>query len=155
MGEVIHKPRHFWTAGRNRVRDVFKLAYLFAFELAADQAVEIIVRPVRSRRTLLQNAKLWSMLADIARQVEWPVNGVMQLLDAEDWKALMTAACRQEIRMAAGIGGGVVMLGVSTRRMTVAEMGDLIEFMYSFGADKGVNWTEPRGEMPEQWEAAA
>jgi hypothetical protein len=155
MGEVIHKPRHFWTAGRNRVRDVFKLAYLFAFELAADQAVEIIVRPVKSRRTLLQNAKLWSMLADIARQVEWPVNGVMQHLDAEDWKALMTAACRQEIRMAAGIGGGVVMLGVSTRRMTVAEMGDLIEFMYSFGADKGVRWGEPKDEMPEQWEAAA
>jgi hypothetical protein len=155
MGEVIHKPRHFWTAGRNRVRDVFKLAYLFAFELAADQAVEIIVRPVKSRRTLLQNAKLWSMLADIARQVEWPVNGVMQRLDAEDWKALMTAACRQEIRMAAGIGGGVVMLGVSTRRMTVAEMGDLIEFMYSFGAERGVAWREPKDEMPEQWEAAA
>lgn len=58
MGDVIHKPRHFWTAGRNRVRDVFKLAYLFAFELAADQAVEIIVRPVKSRRTLQQNAKL-------------------------------------------------------------------------------------------------
>lgn len=155
MGEVIHKPRHFWTAGRNRVRDVFKLAYLFAFELSAESAVEIIVRPVKSRRTLLQNAKLWSMLADIARQVEWPVNGVMQLLDAEDWKALMTAACRQEIRMAAGIGGGVVMLGVSTRRMTVAEMGDLIEFMYSFGAEKGVEWREPKEEMPEQWEAAA
>jgi hypothetical protein len=155
MGDVIHKPRHFWTAGRNRVRDVFKLAYLFAFELAADQAVEIIVRPVKSRRTLLQNAKLWSMLADIARQVEWPVNGVMQRLDSEGWKALMTAACRQEVRMAAGIGGGVVMLGVSTRRMTVAEMGDLIEFMYSFGADKGVIWTEPKEQMPEQWEAAA
>lgn len=155
MGEVIHKPRHFWTAGRNRVRDVFKLAYLFAFELSAESAVEIIVRPVKSRRTLLQNAKLWSMLADIARQVEWPVNGVMQHLDAEDWKALMTAACRQEIRMAAGIGGGVVMLGVSTRRMTVAEMGDLIEFMYSFGAERGVEWREPKDEMPEQWEAAA
>lgn len=155
MGNVIYKPRHYWAAGRQRVRDVAKLAYLFAFELAADQAVEIIVRPVKSRRTLLQNAKLWSMLADIARQVEWPVNGVMQLLDAEDWKALMTAACRQEIRMAAGIGGGVVMLGVSTRRMTVAEMGDLIEFMYSFGAEKGVEWREPKDEMPEQWEAAA
>lgn len=155
MGNVIYKPRHYWAAGRQRVRDVAKLAYLFAFELAADQAVEIIVRPVKSRRTLLQNAKLWSMLADIARQVEWPVNGVMQHLDAEDWKALMTAACRQEIRMAAGIGGGVVMLGVSTRRMTVAEMGDLIEFMYSFGAEKGVEWREPKDEMPEQWEAAA
>lgn len=155
MGDVIHKPRHFWAAGRQRIRDVGRLAYLFAFELAAEGAVEIIVRPVRSRRTLQQNAKLWSMLGDIARQVQWPVNGVMQYLDSEDWKSLVTAAARHEVRMAAGLTGGVVMLGVSTRRMTVAEMGDVIEFMYSFGAERGVVWSEPREEMPEQWEAAA
>ncbi|WP_288082884.1 recombination protein NinB [Pseudomonas sp.] len=155
MGDVIRKPRHFWTAGTSRVRDVCRLAYLFATELAAEGAVEIIVRPVKSRRTLQQNAKLWAMLGDIARQVQWPVNGVMQYLDAEDWKALVTAAARQEVRMAAGLTGGVVMLGISTKRMTVAELGDVIEFMYSFGADKGVVWSEPRGQMPEQWEAAA
>ncbi len=95
------------------------------------------------------------MLGDISRQVEWPVNGVMQKLDSEDWKALMTAAARQEIRMAQGINGGVVMLGESTKRMTVAELGDVIECMYVFGAEKGVTWSEPKGKMPEQWEAAA
>ncbi|MNP45739.1 NinB protein [compost metagenome] len=57
--------------------------------------------------------------------------------------------------MAAGISGGVVMLGVSTKRMTVAELGDLIEFMYAFGAERGVAWKEPKGQMPEQWEDAA
>ncbi|MGF6154001.1 recombination protein NinB [Pseudomonas fluorescens] len=154
MSNIIFKPRHFWAAGKNRIRDVFKVAYLFAFELSAESAVEIIVRPVKSRRTLEQNAKLWAMLGDISRQVEWPVNGVMHKLDSEDWKALMTAAARQEIRMAQGINGGVVMLGVSTKRMTVAELGDVIECMYAFGADKGVIWSEPKGQMPEQWEAA-
>jgi hypothetical protein len=39
--------------------------------------------------------------------------------------------------------------------MTVGELGELIEFMYSFGAERGVVWTEPKGKMPEQWEAAA
>ncbi len=155
MSNVIHKPRHFWATNTGRIRDVFKLAYLFAFELSAATAVEIIVRPVKSRRTLEQNAKLWAMLGDISRQVEWPVNGLMQKLDAEDWKALMTAAVRQEIRMAQGIAGGVVMLGSSTRRMTVGELGDVIECMYAFGEDKGVRWSEPKGQMPEQWEAAA
>ncbi|SFQ46322.1 NinB protein [Geopseudomonas sagittaria] len=155
MGDVIRKPRHFWTAGTSRVRDVCRLAYLFATELAAEGAVEIIVRPVKSRRTLEQNAKLWAMLADIARQVPWSVNGAIQQLDAEDWKHIMTATVRQEVRMAAGINGGFVLLGLSTKRMTVRELGDLIEFMYSFGADKGVVWSEPRGQMPEQWEAAA
>ncbi|MEB0311530.1 recombination protein NinB [Pseudomonas sp. 10B1] len=155
MGDVIHKPRHFWAAGNARIRDVFKLAYLFAFELSVDSAVEIIVRPVKSRRTLEQNAKLWAMLGDISRQVEWPVNGVMQRLDAEDWKSLMTAAARQEVRMAAGIDGGVVMLGVSTKRMTVRELGDVIECMYAFGVNKNITWSEPKGQMPEQWEQAA
>lgn len=155
MTNIIHKPRHFWSSGPSRIRDVFKLAYLFATELSATGAVEIIVRPVKSRRTLEQNAKLWAMLGDISRQVDWPVNGVMQKLDSEDWKALMTAAARQEIRMAQGINGGVVMLGESTKRMTVAELGDVIECTYAFGADKGVVWSEPKGQMPEQWEAAA
>ena len=156
MGSVIQSPkaRHWFSPGVSRVRDVFKLAYLFATELAVEHAVEVIVRPVKSRRTLEQNAKLWAMLGDISRQVEWPVNGVMQKLDSEDWKALMTAAARQEIRMAQGINGGVVMLGESTKRMTVAELGDVIECMYAFGADKGVIWSEPKGQMPEQWEAA-
>ena len=154
MTNVIHKSRHFWSAGPSRVREVLRLAYLFATELSVSGAVEIIVRPVKSRRTLEQNAKLWAMLGDISRQVEWPVNGVMQKLDSEDWKALMTAAARQEIRMAQGINGGVVMLGESTKRMTVAELGDVIECMYVFGADKGVTWSEPKGQMPEQWEAA-
>ncbi|WP_213941209.1 recombination protein NinB [Pseudomonas sp. dw_612] len=155
MSNVIHTPRHFWAAGSSRIRDVFKLAYLFAFDLSALGAVEIIVRPVKSRRTLEQNAKLWAMLGDISRQVEWPVNGIMQKLDSEDWKSLMTAAARQEIRMAQGINGGVVMLGESTKRMTVAELGDVIECMYVFGAEKGVAWSEPKGQMPETWEAAA
>lgn len=155
MTNIIHKPRHFWSSGPSRIRDVFKLAYLFATELSAIGAVEIIVRPVKSRRTLDQNAKLWAMLGDISRQVEWPVNGVMQKLDSEDWKALMTAAARQEIRMAQGINGGVVMLGESTKRMTVAELGDVIECMYVFGAEKGVIWSEPKGQMPEHWEQAA
>ena len=155
VGEVISKPRHYWITGSSRVRDLFKVAYLFATDLAVVGAVEVIVRPVKSRRTLLQNAKLWAMLADISRQVEWPVNGAMVMLGAEDWKSLMTAALRQEVRMAAGIGGGVVMLGVSTKRMTVAELGDLVEFMYSFGAERDVNWSEPRDQAPEQWEAAA
>lgn len=132
-----------------------RLAYLFAFELSAVGAVEVIVRPVKSRRTLEQNAKLWAMLGDIARQVEWSVNGVRQLLDAEDWKNIMTATVRQEVRMAEGINGGFVLLGQSTKRMTVGELGELIEFMYSFGAERGVVWTEPKGKMPEQWEAAA
>lgn len=147
------KARHYFSAGLDRVRDAFRLAYLFGCDVAAAQPVEIIVRPVRSRRTLLQNAKMWAMLADIASQVQWAVNGVLVTLDADDWKAIFSAGMGREVRMAAGIDGGFVMLGASTRRMTVAEMGDLIEVMYAFGAERGVVWSDAGDTPPTQWEA--
>lgn len=149
----LPKPRHWFAPGINRLRDVFIAAWAYANELSAGHSLEIIIRPVKSRRTLAMNAKMWAMLADIAKQVEWPVNGVMTRLDAEDWKSLITAAAKNEIRMAQGIGGGVVMLGVSTRKMTVAEMSDVIEQLYAFGSEKGVVWSDrAKQEIPEEWE---
>ena len=149
------KPRHWFAPGPNTVRDVFVRVYEHAKALAETSAVEVLVRPVKSRRTLAMNAKMWAMLGDISRQVEWPVNGVMQCLDADDWKALITAAAKNEIRMAQGISGGVVMLGVSTRKMTIAEMSDVIEQLEAFGAERGVVWSDrAKQEVPDEWEAA-
>lgn len=151
----LPKSRHFFASCAVRVRDAFVAAYRHAEALSVGNAVEVIVRPVKSRRSHAQNAKMWAMLADIAGQVEWPVNGVLGRLDSEDWKAIMTASVRQEIRMAAGVNGGVVMLGQSTRKMTVQELSDLIEFMHAFGAECGVVWSEQASKViPEEWEAA-
>lgn len=147
------KSRHWFAPGLNSLRGIFVAAWAYANELAIGHAVELIVRPVKSRRSLAMNAKLWAMLGDISRQVEWPCNGIMTKLDAEDWKALITAAAKNEIRMAQGINGGVVMLGVSTRKMTVEEMSNVIEQLYTFGAEKGVVWSErSKQEIPESWE---
>ena len=149
------KPRHWFAPGPNVIRDVFVRVYEHAKALAETSAVEVLVRPVKSRRTLAMNAKMWACLGDISKQVEWPVNGVMQRLEAEDWKALITAAAKNEIRMAQGISGGVVMLGVSTRKMTVAEMSDVIEQLMAFGAERGVVWSErAKQDVPDEWEAA-
>ena len=93
-------------------------------------------------RTLIQNAKMWAALGDVSKQVDWPVNGVMQKLSSDDWKAIMTAAAKQEVRIAQGLNGGMVVLGISTRRMTIAEMGDVIECVHAFGAEHGVRWSD-------------
>lgn len=92
----------------------------------------------RLRRTLDQNARLWPMLQDVARQVDW--HG--QKLTKEDWKEMFTASLRQQ-RAVPGIDGGFVILGASTRRMTVREFSDLIELILAFGAEHGVEWSEP------------
>lgn len=155
MADQLPKPRHWFAPGINTIRDVMVKAFEYAKTMAEGNAVEVIVRPVKSRRSLIQNAKMWAMLADVSRQVQWPVNGILETLDSEDWKSLITAAARQETRVAAGLSGGAVMLGVSTRKMTTQQMADVIEYLYSFGADKGVKWSERASqEVPEEWESA-
>lgn len=84
-------------------------------------------------RTTPQNARMWAMLTDLAEQVEW--HG--QFLTAENWKDMCTAALKQQ-KVVPGIDGGFVVLGTSTRRMTVVEMGELMEFITAFGAERGV-----------------
>lgn len=83
------------------------------------------------------------MLTDVSRQVDWPVDGQMQKLDEWEWKTIFTAALKKEQRIAAGIGGGFVMLGSRTSKMSIAEMSDLIDLMFAFGAERHVVWTDP------------
>ena len=91
----------------------------------------------RPRRTLDQNDKLWPMLADISRQVQW----AGMWLKPEDWKDLFTAALRGQ-RVVPGIDGGFVALGQRTSKMSVRELSELIEYMYAFGSERGVEWSE-------------
>lgn len=93
------------------------------------------------RRTLDQNALLWARLSDISRQVDWLVDGELAKIAPEDWKAIFTAALEGENRMARGLNGGTVMLGVSTSRMSKKAMTDLQDLIGAFAAEKGVRFT--------------
>lgn len=110
----------------------------------ADQPWEIEIRPYQEPRNLDQNARLWAKLNDIARQVQWPVNGQMQRLTAEDWKHIFTAGLEQGQRIAQGIEGGFVVLGASTSRMSKRKMAELIELIQFFGDARQVQWSDPR-----------
>lgn len=109
--------------------------------------------PQEPTRNLATNAKMWAMLADIARQKQWPVNGVLQWLKPDAWKDIFTAALAKEQRMAKGLYGGDVLLGEHTSGMSQRKMGELIELMYAWGAENGVTWSEPV-DVPE-WARAA
>jgi hypothetical protein len=91
------------------------------------------------KRSLDQNAKLWAMLSDVASQVVW----YGQKLTSDDWKDVFTASLRKT-RVVPGIdAGSFVPLGMRTSDMSKAEMADLIELIYAFGADHNVQWSEP------------
>ena len=75
----------------------------------------------RETRSSEQNARMWAMLEDVAVQVVW--HG--RKLQKEDWKHIFSAALKQQDAVP-GINGGFVVLGQSTSKMTVAQMGELM-----------------------------
>jgi hypothetical protein len=104
-----------------------------------DAELEVAIGQVikKNRRSIGQNALMWALLSDISRQVEW--HG--QKLTKKDWKWIFTAAIRRQ-RMVPGVDGGMVYLGEPTSGMSKQEMSDLIELVYSFGAEHQVEWTD-------------
>ncbi len=95
----------------------------------------------KQTRSVEQNAMLWSVLGDIASQVEWHVDGRAQKLSGEDWKDILSAGLAKHQRVAAGIEGGFVMLGQRTSKMTIADMSELITLGHAFGDERGVKWS--------------
>lgn len=117
--------------------------------------VEVSLRHQDGKRTLDQNRKLWPMLTDVSRQVQWPINGAMGYLPPEDWKDILTAGLDSEQRVAPGINGGFVMLGKRTSKMRKAEFAALIELIYAFGSQHGVQWSEPALAIYDEYREAA
>lgn len=100
-----------------------------------------------AKRSTEQNARMWAMLTEVARQVRW--HG--QRLSADDWKLVFLAALKSELRIVPNLDGtGFVQLGRSSSDLSVAEMGDLMDLIAAFGAREGVTFAEP-----ERAEAAA
>lgn len=92
------------------------------------------------RRSLDQNALLWSLLGQVSAQVEW--YGVK--LSSEDWKDVFSASLRKA-RVVPGIDPGTfVPLGMRTSDMTKEEMTNLIELVFAFGAERGVTFREDK-----------
>lgn len=94
-----------------------------------------IAEPTRNGE---QNARMWAMLTDIAQQVDW----YGKRLTTEDWKNVFSASLRKLQVVPNLDGSGFVALGMSTSRLSKREFSDLIELMFAFGAERGVEWSE-------------
>lgn len=105
-------------------------------EAAPDRAV-LNVR--EANRSSDQNAKLWAMLSDVARAKPGG-----RVLTTENWKCLFMNAAGFNCTFVPSLdGAGVVPLGFKSSRLNKAEFSDLIEAIYHFGAEHGVEWTDP------------
>jgi len=122
--------------------DQIKPVFLQAWEIANSELRRgdpVVITVQHRTRKLEQNAKMWAMLGDVSKQVEW----YGQTLTSEEWKDVFTAALRKE-KVVPGIGGGFVVLGRSTSQMSIKEMAELIELMEAFGAERQVRFTAPK-----------
>lgn len=91
-------------------------------------------------RNLDQNAAMWPILEAFSAQLEWPVNGKMVKLTPEEWKDILSAAFKSEqVRLAQGLDGGIVMLGLRTSKMTKKTFSEWLEFLHATAAARGVD----------------
>ncbi|GHE82967.1 hypothetical protein GCM10019059_45070 [Camelimonas fluminis] len=86
-----------------------------------------------ANRTSDQNALLWSLLSDISRAKP---DGRMH--PPEVWKSLFMHACGYAVQFEMGLNGQPFPIGFRTSRLTKSQFSDLIEFIYSWAAEKGV-----------------
>ena len=91
-------------------------------------------------RTAEQNSRLWPMLSDVSRQVEW----YGRKLSNEDWKHVFTASLHKLDVVPNLDGTGFVALGQSTSKMGKRQFADLIELIFEFGARHGVVWSDKK-----------
>lgn len=96
----------------------------------------VTIKP--ATRSLEQNARLWAMLAEISEQVIW--HG--RKLDSESWKHIFSSSLKRMDVVPNLEGTGFVALGLSTSRMTRAELGDLMTLIEAFAAERGVTFNE-------------
>lgn len=92
------------------------------------------------RRTNDQNAKMWSMLGDIAEQHEH----FGRKYPKETWKCVFLHALGKEAEFVPSIDGNeMVAIGQSSSDLSISEMSDLFELIHAFAAERGIVLREP------------
>lgn len=100
-----------------------------------------VAQVTEPRRTLPQNDKMWAMLSDIS--AAQPEN---RKHTPDDWKAIFMNAAGWEVQFLPGLDGRPFPSGFRSSRMTKTQMGDLLDYIQSYGDQHGVQWTDEQQE---------
>ena len=138
------------------MKKTFILAHITARQNACKAVAEApdgfmvqISEPTKKRE---QEEKYHAMIGDIAKHCEF-MGG---RLHTEDWKRLLVdmfakvmrdsgTPLHHDGRVIPSLDyERVVQLGIQTRDFRVREAADFIEYLYAFGADRDVFWSEPK-----------
>lgn len=139
---------------------LFKLAHQQAREGCARYVLKDapdgwVVRITEPQKKREQESKYHAMIEDIARCTTY----AGRRWDADDMKRILVDEFAEEMRLAgtplhhdarlipSENGRRVIQLGIQTREFYVREAAQFIEFLYAWGADRDVRWTEPAREF--------
>ena len=124
-----------------------KQSFVLSHDLARSRALQAVkdapegyvVEIKEKTRSIEQNALLWALLTEVSQQVEW----YGKKLPTSAWKDIFTAALRKNEVVPNLDGTGFVVLGQRTSTMTKAEFSELCELILAFGAERGVEFSDP------------
>ena len=103
-----------------------------------DMAPQNAVVNIKERkRSISQNDLMWALLSDVSRAKP---NG--RNMTTDRWKMAFMDACGHEVQFEQGLNGGLFPVGHSSSKLTVSEMSDLIEFIFAWGSENGVTFSE-------------
>lgn len=141
---------------------LFRLVTPTARQMASRACIQApdgyLVEIIEPGKTRLQEAKYHCMFSDVAHQCKF----LGEKRDSETWKRLLVDAfARAKAAMGEPIQGqgsivpnldgtGFVQLGIQTRKFRKKEAIDFVDFLYAWGAEEGVQWSEPVGQGYEE-----
>ena len=110
----------------------------YAHRLISEAPDGHVMKLGKETRTDEQNRKLWPMLEDIQRQVPG-----MAAFNRDDIKLRFLNALGTEMRFLPTLENeGVFPVGLRSSTLTVAQFSGLVELLYKFGAEHGVQWSK-------------
>mgnify|MGYP003542979798 FL=1 len=116
-----------------------------------------MVRISEPTKRRIQEERYHAMIGDISKQVDF----LGKKRDSETWKRLLIDAYVRVARENAKAEGkqdpfagqgevvpsidgtSVVQLGVQSREFKVKQASEFIEYLFAYGAERGVTWSDP------------
>ena len=98
-----------------------------------------MVKISEEKRSLDANAAMWAALSDISRAKP---DGRMHV--PEVWKSLFLHAAGHAVQFEEGLDGRPFPVGFSSSRLSKQQMSDLLDFIFAWGAERGVVFTDNR-----------
>ena len=109
-----------------------------------------------------QQKRLNAMCGDLEQQIRLSPSGNYVnhhdcqdgiRVDKDSWRWIFCGTYKGWKSVPAIEGAGFVMLGASSRTLTVEEAGDVMTMIEAFGVERGVQFSDPReAAMREQYE---